>query len=414
MAKAPQVLETAFRAFEVLAPISEGAAGRVYRVRDDSGGVFAAKVLHPDRLNRDRRSRFKNEIAFCQRNRHPNILTVTDYGIVRLGDAQSPFYVMKLYDGSLRNRVSENLGHESALRYFAQLLDGVEAAHLQNVVHRDLKPENALYDSATDSVVVADFGIAHFEEDLLATAVDTTPAARLANFQYAAPEQRERGGKVGVAADIYALGLMLNEFFTKRVPAGTDFARIGSVAPDYAYLDETVEEMIRQQPERRPPSIDAVKARLIGRRKEFVARQKFDQVNQLVLPESTISDPLLEDPPRIVDFDWSNNTLTLFLSRPVNQDWVTAFQNIGSRRSVLGADVTDFQFREDRAIVRAEDREVQSVIDFFKEWLPRATHQYQAELRRRQVRADDIARDRLRRERDEQERQLAVRRSVKL
>jgi serine/threonine protein kinase len=101
---------------------------------------------------------------------------------------------------------------------FSQILDGVEAAHLQNVIHRDLKPENILCDQNFATIAIADFGTARFTEDILATAIETGPSQRLANFQYAAPEQRTVGGDVQATADIYALGLMLNELFTGSVP----------------------------------------------------------------------------------------------------------------------------------------------------------------------------------------------------
>ena len=69
----------------------------------------------------------------------------------------------------------------------------MEAAHLKKVVHRDLKPENFLYSSSQNRIVVADFGIARFQEEELYTAVETKAEDRLANFQYASPEQRKRG-----------------------------------------------------------------------------------------------------------------------------------------------------------------------------------------------------------------------------
>jgi eukaryotic-like serine/threonine-protein kinase len=74
------------------------------------------------------------------------------------------------------------------------------------VFHRDLKPENILYDRNADRLVVADFGIAHFEEDQLLTAVETKDRERLANFKYAAPEQGIRGRPVDHRADIFAFG----------------------------------------------------------------------------------------------------------------------------------------------------------------------------------------------------------------
>lgn len=116
---------------------------------------------------------------------------------------------------------------------------------MRGIVHRDLKPENILVQG--DLLAVADFGTDSFTDDLILTRVETQPTQRLANFQYAAPEQRVPG-KVGVPADIYALGLMLNELFTGSVPHGTSYKTISSVAKDLGFLDPIVAEMIRQTP----------------------------------------------------------------------------------------------------------------------------------------------------------------------
>ncbi len=69
-------------------------------------------------------------------------------------------------------------------------MKALEFAHNKKVWHRDIKPENILVDE-NDNVVLADFGIAHFCDELLITAVETKAAERLANFQYSAPEQRK-------------------------------------------------------------------------------------------------------------------------------------------------------------------------------------------------------------------------------
>jgi serine/threonine protein kinase len=148
------------------------------------------------------------------------------------------------------------------LALFNQILDGLEAAHEQGVWHRDLKPENLLYDPDSRRVVIADFGIAHFAEHLLQTTIQTGPQERLANFQYAAPEQRTRS-KVDHRADIYALGLILNEMFTGQLLQGTGCKTVGSVAPLYANIDAVVDRMVRQSPAERPQSISAVR-QLLG------------------------------------------------------------------------------------------------------------------------------------------------------
>ena len=169
---------------------------------------------------------------------------------------------MPLAQGSLRNLMADGIHADAVLKYFGQILNGVESAHLQNVWHRDLKPENILV--LDDSrLAIADFGIARFAEEELYTLVNTDQNTRLANFLYAAPEQRNRGAPVDQRADIYALGLILNEMFTREVPHGTDYKIIGSVAPQYAYLDDLVAEMLRQSADARPATIDIIKLALV-------------------------------------------------------------------------------------------------------------------------------------------------------
>src|SRR4051794_28152484 len=109
---------------------------------------------------------------------------------------------MPRFASSFRSVIGQKLSLDQALRLFGQILDGVEAAHLQNVTRRDLKPENILVNAEKSLVVIADFGIARFVAELLHTAVETAPTTRLANFQYAAPEQRIRDIAVTSAADI--------------------------------------------------------------------------------------------------------------------------------------------------------------------------------------------------------------------
>jgi len=218
----PISFETAFGTYSAEELIGEGGAGRVYGGRGTDKASVAIKVLPQDKATSDQRRRFKNEIAFLARTKHPNIVAVIDHGVAADGAVVGPFYVMQRHDRNLRERMAAGIKPEEVLPLFGQILDGVEAAHMRGVVHRDLKPENILCDEASNSLAVADFGIASFTDDLLVTLVETGDARRLANFQYAAPEQRTRGGSVGVTADIYSLGLMLNEMFTGLVPHGSE------------------------------------------------------------------------------------------------------------------------------------------------------------------------------------------------
>jgi len=142
--------------------IGEGGTGRVYKATSEAGDILAIKVLDPARASKDRRRRFQNELTFGLRNEHKNVLTVLDHGPIRLAGNDTSFYVMPLYVCSLRKLLQTKIPKTTALPLFTQILDGVEAAHLQDIVHRDPKPENILFDSKDNRLVVADFGIADF------------------------------------------------------------------------------------------------------------------------------------------------------------------------------------------------------------------------------------------------------------
>lgn len=166
--KSPVVLETAFASYTVDAILGEGGAGIVYGGVDAQGAAVALKVLTSERATKDRKSRFDKEIKFLSRNSHPNIVTVTDWGLAPAGGKiAGTFFVMKRYDTNLRDLMSAKINPNDALPIFVGILDGVEAAHLLGVTHRDLKPENILYDSVSKTAVIADFGIARFTEEIL-------------------------------------------------------------------------------------------------------------------------------------------------------------------------------------------------------------------------------------------------------
>lgn len=412
--KKPIVFTTTFSIYTATAIIGEGGSGRIYRATDEDDKTGAIKLLEPSKVTREKIKRFKNELNFCQKNQHQNILTVYDHGTIINGEQGSPFYVMPLFDGSLRDLMQSGIPVNKILEYFAQTLDGVEAAHKQGVIHRDLKPENILYATDSDRLVVADFGIAHFEEDDIYTAVETKDTARLANFQYAAPEQRNRGSGQNQCTDIFALGLILNEMFTGEIPSGTRYKTITEVAPEYEYLDAIVEGMLRQSPQDRPDSIEKIKMQLIGRKNEFVTRQKVSQLKGKVIPVTELDDPFISDPLRLVGADWDKNVLTLEFQHPVSKEWIGALQNMGSYESILGKGPEAFKFRDNKAVISSSEQEVQKIIDFFSRWLPKANAVYERNMRRSKEQEEERQRRELERQIEEQEARQRVLRNIKL
>jgi serine/threonine protein kinase len=411
----PIAFETPFTQYIGTDIIGEGGAGRVYKATGDDNNAYAVKLLDSKKATREKMKRFKNEVEFCRRNRHPNIIAVSDYGNVVDGRKDSPFYIMPLCAESLRTLLAAGIPPDKVLYYFSQLLDGVEAAHLQKVIHRDLKPENVLYDEAQDRLLVADFGIAHFEVEDLFTDAETSPKDKLANFQYAAPEQRRRGAEVDCRADIYALGLILNEMFTGLVPYGTRYKTIGDVVPAYGYLDDMITEMLIQSVEERTNSIAEVKRQLIGRGVEFARLQRLNELKQTVVPVTDIDDPLINDPPFLRDANYIRGVLLLYLSRPVNDKWIFEMRNMRASLTFAGTKrPEEFGILGDTAAIRAEEHNVQQIIDDFKTWLSIANRQYAQKIRSEQREEEERQRRESQMEIEELERQRRVRASVRI
>ena len=101
MPKAKQIeFITTFSQYKSTRLLGEGGSGFVYEVEDDNKQRFALKVLKRQGITTEKRKRFKNEITFCQRFSHPNIISIIDNGVFTDEDISVPFYIMPLYDSS--------------------------------------------------------------------------------------------------------------------------------------------------------------------------------------------------------------------------------------------------------------------------------------------------------------------------
>lgn len=369
-----KTFKSPFETYTVGEQVGSGGSGVVFRANDSDRRLVAIKVLDRSKAPSTKLKRFKNEIQFCSRPSSPHIVKVLDWGSTEDG---SLFYVMPYYPSTLRDLIKAGIKTGDVLPLFSQILNGVEAAHLLQVYHRDIKPENIFHERDTNMVVLGDFGIARFNEDDLVTSVHTGPHDRLANFAYAAPEQRFAGGTVDHRADIYALGMILNEMYTGVAPHGTGVQRIVEVAPDFGYLDSLVELMMRQKADQRPSSIARVKEELMARGHQFVELQKLDELKRQVVPESELNDPLISNPVRPVsNEDYRNGTLTVRLNTAVNRKWEECFYRRATR---FNANVSSasIKFHGDRALVTVTEHFLQEGVNFLKEYCALANEEYE-------------------------------------
>lgn len=328
--KNDKVLITTFDEYTLGNQIGQGGSGEVFVAKNTDGDIFAIKLLRKG-LSQEKIKRFKNEIMFCQNSKHINIIKIIDHGILETGSKKQPFYVMPKYLNTYRECINAEKDPTKIFNYIILILNGIEAAHLRNCYHRDLKPENILIGNDPSDLVISDFGIAHFEEEDLATKVETLHHDRLANFMYAAPEQRKKGANVDHRSDIYAIGLMINESFTKQVPHGTDFLKISDVVPQYGYLDDLVDKMIKQTPDVRLQTIESIKSEIFKLGKIALSKQKIDEISKQVINVDDIStNPFVQEPIKIIEVDHTGEALVCRLNKSVPNNWIEIFHSAGA------------------------------------------------------------------------------------
>ncbi len=209
--------------YRLLDPLGRGGMGTVYAaIQEGLGRRVAVKLLDP-RLaeDRDQLERFRREAEVVASLGHPNIVQVTDFQYPD-EDNKQPFLVMELLRGE---SFGACIAREIALPYgrvafvASQVLSALTAAHRAGVVHRDIKPDNVflLSDAAVpDTVKVLDFGIAKMSVEGQAKLTGT--GAMLGTPAFMAPEQARGAVDVDARADLYAVGAMMYQALTGKLP----------------------------------------------------------------------------------------------------------------------------------------------------------------------------------------------------
>jgi serine/threonine protein kinase len=215
LGRMPSLVQKQIGPYRLLRLLGEGGMGVVYLAeRTDFGGRVAIKLLRDAWLSPMRRQRFQIEQHTLAELNHPSIARIYDANTLEDG---TPWFVMEYAEGV---PLTEHLKARGAtvrerLQLFKQVCEAVEYAHSHDIIHRDLKPSNILV-SESGRMKLLDFGIAkHLNREEAQNR--TVTGLRMMTLAYAAPEQLT-GGAVGLYTDVYALGVMLYELVTGRLP----------------------------------------------------------------------------------------------------------------------------------------------------------------------------------------------------
>lgn len=209
-------VNTQFPGYEILGELGRGNA-RVLKARHIASGDLVAIKQFALNTDPDTLRRFQQESDIMTHINHPNVVKVRE---VRL-DATMPYVVMEFVEGGdLRSllRSQGGLALSMCIRLGLQMTEALRAIHRERIIHRDIKPENILYRRLVSGelhFLLTDFGIAKIRAD---ESTRTRTGQSLLTYEYASPEQFDDPRNVGEPADYYALGVVLYEAVSGRVP----------------------------------------------------------------------------------------------------------------------------------------------------------------------------------------------------
>ncbi|HEY8041399.1 MAG TPA: protein kinase [Polyangiaceae bacterium] len=205
----------------ILELVGIGGMGRVYRAEQTTlGRTVAVKIIHPHLVGEENAAaRFITEARAASRLNHPHSVGIIDFG-------KSPDGQLYLVMEFLRGRDLARVTYEDGPLPFRRIVDvlrqtlaALAEAHNESIIHRDLKPENVILEpvrSGGDFVKVVDFGLAKIRADTTQPSI-TSPGIVCGTPEYMSPEQA-RGDTLDARSDLYAVGVILFQLLTGRLP----------------------------------------------------------------------------------------------------------------------------------------------------------------------------------------------------
>ncbi|MFT4543266.1 MAG: formylglycine-generating enzyme required for sulfatase activity/predicted Ser/Thr protein kinase [Planctomycetota bacterium] len=240
--------------YRLLRKLGEGGMGTVYEARQEKlQRTVALKVMRLGSFSAQSLRRFEKEGEFLGRLEHPGIARIYDSGRADTPYGPQPYFAMELVDGVPLTEYarSRELSLHERLELIVRVADAIQYAHRQGVIHRDLKPDNILV-GGDGQPKILDFGIARASDsDVRLTTQNTDIGQILGTLAYMSPEQATGDpSEIDARSDVYALGVLLHELITDRLPYEISF--------------RTLPEALRIIQESEPPRLSTLDTALRG------------------------------------------------------------------------------------------------------------------------------------------------------
>jgi serine/threonine-protein kinase len=268
--------------FQIIEELGHGGMGKVYKALDTKiQEKVAIKIIRPEIAGDEKTiSRFRNELKLARQITHRNVCRMHDLGEER----GTHFITMEYVAGENLKRIIRMTGPltvATAVDYSRQICEGLAEAHRLGVTHRDLKPQNIIIDES-GAPKIMDFGIAWSRS----AGGLTGDGAMVGTPDYMSPEQAE-GKPADPRSDIYALGLLMYEMVTGKLPFEGD-------SPVTIALKHKTE--IPRPPLETNPQIPAPLNDLILKCLEKDADKRFQNAGDLLTALGEISEALPQKP----------------------------------------------------------------------------------------------------------------------
>lgn len=254
--------------YVILGEIGSGGFSVVYRAWDRTlKHDVAVKVLRADRASESALRRFRHEALASRDTANTHLVRIFDIG----HHDRDVYLVMELVEGGTLASLLDNgpLSEAETLRIARQVLIALRTLHAAGIIHRDIKPSNLLIDPS-GIVKLADFGLSLRlqSKDTRATVANTI----VGTVEYISPEQA-LGGTIDERTDLYALGVVIFEMLTGRVPFDGD----SSIATIVSHIHEKAVDVRKYAP-RTSPWVAALVARLLEKK----PTERFGSVDEVM------------------------------------------------------------------------------------------------------------------------------------